>query len=250
MAGRVLLPLADRDFDPTEAAVPWRELRDAGHEVVVATEAGAVPACDPRALAGIVLGRFGASAHARALYAELERAPEFRAPARWADLEAERFDGLLLPGGHAPGMRRYLGSPMLQEKVAAFWRLGRPVGAICHGVLVLARARDEGGRSLIARRHTTCLPGYLERIARLGTFWLGDYARTYPTYVEDEVRGALDDPARQLERGPLIVARGTATRDRGAFVVVDGNYVSGRWLGDAYLFARTFRRLLEAGRPP
>lgn len=250
MAGRVLLPLADRDFDPTEAAVPWRELRDAGHEVVVATEAGAVPACDPRALAGIVFGRFGASAQARALYAELERAPEFRAPARWADLEPERFDGLLLPGGHAPGMRRYLGSPLLQEKVAAFWRLGRPVGAICHGVLVLARARDEGGRSLIARRHTTCLPGYLERIARLGTFWLGDYARTSPTYVEDEVRGALEDPARQLERGPLIVARGTATRDRGAFVVVDGNYVSGRWLGDAYLFARTFRRLLEAGPAP
>jgi hypothetical protein len=35
---RVLLPIPDRDFDVTEVAVPWRILRDAGHEVVFATE--------------------------------------------------------------------------------------------------------------------------------------------------------------------------------------------------------------------
>jgi putative intracellular protease/amidase len=42
---RVLLPLPDRDFDVTEVAVPWAILRDAGHQVVFATEkAGTVPA--------------------------------------------------------------------------------------------------------------------------------------------------------------------------------------------------------------
>jgi putative intracellular protease/amidase len=246
---RVLVPLPDRDFDPTEVAVPWRVLAESGHEVVFATERGAAAACDMRALHGVVLGRFGASAEAQAFYGELERAAAFRHPMRWADIDPERFDGLLLPGGHAPGMRQYLGSRLLQEKIAAFWRLHRPVGAICHGVLLLARARDEAGRSLLARRRTTCLPKYLERIARIGTFWLGDYARTYPLYVEDEVRAALDDPARQFRRGPRIVlSRGSATDDRAAFVVIDENYVSGRWLGDAYLFARSFRRLLE-GEP-
>ena len=144
-------------------------------------------------------------------------------------------------------MRQYLGSVPLQETVAAFWRLGRPVGAICHGVLVLARARDADGRSVLAGRRTTCLPKVMERIARAGTFWLGDYARTYPAYVEDEVRAALDDPAVQFARGPLVLlARGTASDDRAAFVVTDRNYVSARWLGDAYLFARTFRSLLDA----
>jgi hypothetical protein len=54
VARRVLLPLPDRDFDPTEAAVPWRELRDAGHQVVVATGAGAIPACEERP--GLVSG--------------------------------------------------------------------------------------------------------------------------------------------------------------------------------------------------
>ena len=38
---RVLIPLPDRDFDVTEVAVPWRVLRDAGHEVVFATERAA-----------------------------------------------------------------------------------------------------------------------------------------------------------------------------------------------------------------
>ena len=38
---RVLIPLPDRDFDVTEVAVPWRLLRDAGHEVVFATEQAA-----------------------------------------------------------------------------------------------------------------------------------------------------------------------------------------------------------------
>ena len=140
-------------------------------------------------------------------------------------------------------MKQYLGSSLLQEKVCAFWRTGRPVGAICHGVLVLARARDTAtGKSVLAGARTTCLPKYMERGAYLMTFWkLGRYYRTYPAYVEDEVRGALDQPKEQFERGPLVVSRrGTERDDVGAFIVEDGRYVSARWPGDAYLFARRF----------
>jgi hypothetical protein len=86
----------------------------------------------------------------------------------------------------------------------------------------------------------------MERSAYLATAWrLGRYYRTYPAYVEDEVRGSLDDPRHQFRRGPLTVSeRGTATDDSPAFVVQDGNYLSARWPGDAYLFARRFRDLL------
>ena len=82
----------------------------------------------------------------------------------------------------------------------------------------------------------------MERGAYLMTFWkLGRYYRTYPAYVEDEVRGALDQPKAQFERGPLVMSkRGTDTDDLGAFIVEDGRYVSARWPGDAYLFARRF----------
>jgi putative intracellular protease/amidase len=245
------MPLPDRDFDVTEVAVPWQILRAAGHQVVFATEkAGTTPACDPRLLTGVIFGQLGAAPEPKTFYAEMTRSPAFTAPLAWADADVTEYDGLLLPGGHAPGMRQYLGSPALREQVARFWASGRPVGAICHGVLVLARTQDATGRSVLAERRTTCLPKYMERTAYVGTAWrLGRYYRTYPDYVEDEVRAALDDPARQFVRGPVTLsARGTATDDSAAFVVQDGNYLSARWPGDAYLFGRRFGELLERGR--
>jgi putative intracellular protease/amidase len=240
---RVLMPLPDADFDPTETAVPWRMLTREGHEVVFATESGGAPPTADRRLLDGSLGKLGPVAEPRAWYDEMAKAPAFVAPRAWSAIVADEFDGLILPGGHAPGMRQYLGSSLLQEKVCAFWRTGRPVGAICHGVLVLARAHDpDTKKSVLAGARTTCLPKYMERGAYLMTFWrLGKYYRTYPEYVEDEVRGALDNPKGQFERGPLVVSkRGSERDDLGAFIVEDGRYVSARWPGDAYLFARRF----------
>jgi putative intracellular protease/amidase len=130
---RVLVPLPDRDFDVTEVAVPWRILRDAGHQVVFATErAGTVPAADPRLLTGVLFGQLGAAPEAKARYHELTEAPEFAATIGWADLDPAGFDGLLLPGGHAPGMRQYLGSAQLTEQVGRFWSLPRGARARAH----------------------------------------------------------------------------------------------------------------------
>ncbi len=244
---RVLIALPDHDFDVTEVSVPWRLLADAGHETVFATEHGGfAPQADRRLLDGVIFGLLGARDEPKAFYRQLAETAAFHRPLAWADLRPDDYDGLLLPGGHAPGMRQYLSSPVLGERVAQFWELGRPVGAICHGVLVLARTRDAGtGRSVIADRKTTCLPKYMERGAYYVTAWrLGRYYRTYPAYVEDEVTAALGDPS-QFVRGPLSQRRGTSTDHSAAFVVQDGNYLSARWPGDAYLFAERFRRLLE-----
>ena len=242
--GRVLIPLPDRDFDTTEVAVPWHWLRERGHEVVFATEDGALPQCDPKLLTGVIFGKLGADPEPIAFYRELEQSPEFRAPITWSAVEPAEFHGLVLAGGHAKGMRQYLAGELLQRKVAEFWGLERPVGAICHGVLVLARA------GVLAKSRTTCLPKHMERSAFLATAWrLGRYYRTYPEYVEDEVNAALDDPS-QFERGPRGIKRGTADDDTHAFVVEDGRYVSARWPGDAYLFARRFEALLTRAPAP
>ncbi|HUD15711.1 MAG TPA: type 1 glutamine amidotransferase domain-containing protein, partial [Acidimicrobiales bacterium] len=166
---RVLMPLPDRDFDTTEVAVPWRLLTESGHTVTFATEdGGPTPECDPRLLTGVIFGQLGAEPEPIEFYRAMAESAAFADPVSWRSTDVSTFDGLVLPGGHAPGMRQYLGSPELQRQVAAFWALGRPIGAICHGVLVLARATDPTtGRSVLAGRRTTCLPKYMERGAYL-----------------------------------------------------------------------------------
>ena len=189
----------------------------------------------------MIFGQLGAADAPKQQYAAMTGTPGFRAPLHWSAVSVAGYDALLLPGGHAPGMRQYLGSAELQRRVGEFWALDRPVGAICHGVLVLARTVDPATRvSVLSDRTTTCLPKYMERSAYVATAWkLGRYYRTYPAYVEDEVRAALADPATQFRRGPRTVGRrGTETDDTGTFVVEDGRYVSARWPGDAYAFAR------------
>jgi len=236
---KILFPLPDHDFDVTEVAVPWKLLREAGHDVVFATEAGATPACDPLLLTGVVFGKLGAHPEPIAFYRELERSPELASPRRWSDCRVDDYAALFLAGGHAPGMKQYLGSAVVQELAAGFFATPKPVAAICHGVLVAARSRVADGRSVLHGRRTTCLPKYMERSAYLATFWRrGRYYRTYPAYVEDEVTAALASP-NDFERGPRELSRrGTRDDDSPAFVVEDGAYVSARWPGDAYLIAR------------
>lgn len=237
----IAVPLPDRDFDVTEVSVPWKVLTRAGHQVSFLTEKGATPAADPLLLSGVLFGQLGAEPEPKAFYEELATTSAFRKPLAWLETELTSFDALLLPGGHAPGMRQYLGSEALQKQIAAFWKTERPVGAICHGVLVLARSRAEDGTPVLASSKTTCLPKYMERSAYFLTAWkLGKYYRTYSEYVEDEVRSALRSPD-QFVLGPrTLMSRGTDSNDAPAFVVEDGRYVSARWPGDAYLFAKRF----------
>src|SRR5262245_17235758 len=107
---KILMPLPDRDFDTTETAVPWKLLTRAGHQVVFATEKGQVAACDPLLLSGVIFGALGAEAEPKAFYAEMIASPEFQAPLEWGGLDMRQFDALFLPGGHAQGMKQYLGS--------------------------------------------------------------------------------------------------------------------------------------------
>jgi putative intracellular protease/amidase len=242
---RILAPVPDRDFDPTEIAIPWHALTRAGHEVVFASESGQqAPQADPLTLGGPLPKGLLISPEALERYRELEKDPAFQHPLRWEDIEPERYDALLLPGGHAPGMRPYLESPVLRTKLAEFWALGRPVGAICHGVLALARTQGPDGRSILFGRRTTALTKLMEFGAYAMTFLrLGKHYRTYGAYLEDEVRSLLSRPS-QFERGPLVLSG--KPRPEAGFVVEDGNYLSARFPGDAWVFAQRFLAKVEA----
>lgn len=246
---RILFPLPAREFDPTESSIPWRALVDAGHEPCFATPSGEVAEADPRILTGDGFGpwrRFlQARPHAREVYAQMQASDAYQSPQPYATLEPDAFDGVLLTGGHAPGMKPYLESEHVQTLVANYMVADKPVAAICHGVLIPARARAPNtGRSVLWGRKTTALTRAQELSAyNMTRLWLGTYYRTYEATVQDEVTAALASPD-DFEAGPFLMGReGPEQRDYG-FVVRDRNYLSARYYTDAYKFADAFVELL------
>ncbi|HSN01762.1 MAG TPA: type 1 glutamine amidotransferase domain-containing protein [Rudaea sp.] len=247
----VLMPLPNSDFDPTESGVPWLELVRRGHAVRFATPQGGVSRADPRMLDGTGLGPWKnllrADRNGRAAYSAMSADAAFLHPWSYQRAATEHIDGLILPGGHAPGMREYLESAPLRSLVAAAFARGIPVGAICHGVLVAARTQDGNGRSVLFGKTTTALTRLQELAAWTLTPWLGNYYRTYPTTVQAEVTATLADPSHFVT-GPPALLRDSPERPERGFVVRDGNYLSARWPGDAHRFATEFASLLETGR--
>lgn len=250
-AATIAIPIPDRDFDPTEAAVPWQILTRRGHRVIFATPEAKVASADPIMCTGhglgLLAGAMSANADGRAAYAALEHAAEFRQPISYAALRDAQIDALLLPGGHAKGMREYLESPILHELVATFIDSGKPTAAICHGVLLAARSRSaRTGRAVIADRRVTALPRWMELLAwNLTRLWMGDYYRTYPEPLETEVRRLLHAPA-QFQVGPHSLQRDSPHNLRSGFTVRDGNLLTARWPGDAHRFATEFAAMLES----
>ena len=245
MASRpVLITLPDRDFDPTEVAVPWQRLRDAGHDVIFATEHGAIGQVDPLLLTGVIFGKLGALPENVALFHTLEQDPSFRKPMKWSDVRPSEFALLHLPGGHAKGMKQYLESRLLQAIALGFVQQAKPVSAICHGVIVLARTLDpKTGKSVLHGKRVTALTKVLEGAAFAATFWkLGRYYRTYPEYVQDEVARSLGN-RKLFQRGPIFASYAKP------FWVEDEGLITARWPGDATGFADAIVRHLASAAP-
>ncbi|MBI3548712.1 MAG: DJ-1/PfpI family protein [Elusimicrobia bacterium] len=248
----VLIPLPAYGFDPTETAVPWKKLRQAGFKVVFATPKGSPGEADAIMVTGERLPpafkrTLMARADAVALYHQMRRSAEFNRPISYEQIDASKYDALMLTGGHEKGMRVYLESREVQRAVVAFFEANKPVGAICHGTLPAARARSpKTGQSVLYGRKTTGLTKAQEMSAYAMTaLALGDYYRTYDMALEDEVKAALASPADFLRGpGPVPVKRDSA-EDLSGFVVRDRNYVSARWPGDAYTFAAALVALIR-----
>lgn len=286
----ILMPLPHQDFDPTEVCITWRILCDAGHDVHFATPEGWPAEADPLMISGEGLDVWGcvpglkkikfvglllrAQASTRQAYAQIQVDPQFKRPMTYQQAMARDlvtpFDALVLPGGHAKGMRTYLESKVLQNLVVRFFEpqrssgLHRPVAAVCHGVLLAARSRHAvTGRSVLWGRKTTALTWKLEKSAWDLTrwwarFWDPTYYRTYTEAagepagywgVEAEVKRALvsdadfvdvpaDAPHHWRKTSGLCRDRDDDTR--AAWVVQDGPYLSARWPGDVHTLAHRF----------
>jgi putative intracellular protease/amidase len=234
----ILIPLPDHDFDPTETAFPWKICTARGWGVTFSTEHGRVAQADPNLLKGPVLGPLGAGAKAVAAYRQMTQDPAYQHPLPYAEVDPDRHHGIILPGGHASGMRQYWESPVLQEKVLHFFQQGKLLGAICHGIMVLARTIDpRTGRSVLYGHKLTAVPpsldrsGYLLNVRLLRRPYL-----TYPCTVDGEVRPCLERPEDLSYGRSLLVP----------YVVCDGDLITARYWLDAQLFSERFAEALEA----
>jgi len=287
---RILMPLPNVDFDPTEVCISWAYMYSCGYEVVFATESGERAYADPIMISGegldpwgfipglkklVIFGRLlRARKDGHDAYLALQRNDAFLNPLNYSQLKVDDFDGLLLAGGHAPGMRQYLENQELQSFIVDFFETDsidnthKPVGAVCHGVLMAARSTSEKtGRSVLYGRKTTALTwsqeGIAQKLTRVLRFWDPLYYRTYRESkgepkgywsVESEIRRALKDdedfvlvPSDAPDYGKKTngIARDTPEDSRPAWVVKNGNYVSARWPGDVHTFIREYIALFD-----
>ena len=111
MPAPILVPLPRTDFDPSEAAVPWRLLTEAGFDVRFATPDGKPASADPVMVTGQGLGPvknlLRADVIGRDAFARLMDDSAFNQPLAYREMRVNDFSGLHIPGGHAPGMKNF-----------------------------------------------------------------------------------------------------------------------------------------------
>ncbi|MFE5213873.1 MULTISPECIES: type 1 glutamine amidotransferase domain-containing protein [unclassified Streptomyces] len=207
MTGADRWTLADGTLHPTgfwaeEAVVPYRALKAAGHEVVVATPGGVVPPVDRASLAAEVNGgQEKADELARAL-AEMT---ELATPVKLAEVDLADFAAVFYPGGHGPMEDLAVDAESGRLLVAAL-DSGRPLGVVCHGpAALLAAVRADG---------TNAFAGY----------------RAAAFTNEEEIQGGLADRAAWLLQDRLTEAGVDvrAAEPWAPHVVVDRNLVTGQ----------------------
>ncbi len=121
LGGKTAAVLVERMYNELELWYPVYRLREAGFDVK---------------LVGPKAGESYASKHGLPARADVAA----------ADVKADDFDVVIVPGGYAPDYMRRV--PAMIRLVADAASLGKVVGAICHGPWMLCSARCIQGRNV------------------------------------------------------------------------------------------------------
>lgn len=202
------LTLRDGSEHPTgfwaeELVVAHRLLREAGHDVDVATPGGVAPTVDR---ASLTPEAAGGEERAEALRTYLQRIDaELAVPLVLGDVDGAGYDALVLPGGHGPMADLHHDADLGRLLVEAD-RAGRIIAPFCHGPAGLLSAVDADGAFAFAGRRLTVFTDE-EELA-------GGTGEQTPWFVESTLR----------ERG-AVVETGPAWASH---VLRDANLVSGQ----------------------
>ena len=137
--------LVAEGFEQVELTEPRKALDDAGARTMIVS-----PAVD----------------HVRGWH-HFEKADQFRVDVPLTSARAEEFDALLLPGGVVnPDQLRI--NPSAVDFVRAFFDVGKPVAAICHGPWTLIDAGAVRGRKM------TSWPSLKADLTNAGATWVDE----------------------------------------------------------------------------
>ncbi|WP_221074395.1 DJ-1/PfpI family protein [Agarivorans aestuarii] len=149
-----VLIIAGDFVEDYELMVPFQALQMVGHEVI---------ATCPEKRCGEQIKTAIHDFEGDQTYTE-KPGHNFTLNGNFADIDTEKFDALLLPGGRAPEYLR-LNAKVL-EIIQAFAAKQQPIAAICHGAQLLTAAGIASGR------HISAYPACAPEVTAAG----GDYA--------------------------------------------------------------------------
>ena len=132
-----------------EFAAPYYVLKDAGHEITLASPAGGKPPLDPKSdepdAQTAATERYKEDSEAQAQLASTEKL---------ADVDVASFDGVFYPGGHGPLWdlaESAVSKAVIEDTLAA----GKPVALVCHAPAVLKNVTAPNGDPIVKGRKVT-----------------------------------------------------------------------------------------------
>jgi len=197
-----------------EFAAPYYVLKDAGHEITLASPKGGQPPLDPKsdepASQTDATRRFKGDQEAQAQLASTERLDSVR---------SSDFDAVFYPGGHGPlwDLAEDPHSKALIEQALAD---GKPVALVCHAPAVLKNVTANDGSPLVAGKRVTGFTDEEEEAVGL--------TEVVPFLLEDVLKqlGAKFSKAEPFKphvvrEGLLITGQNPASSEPAAEAVLD-----------------------------
>lgn len=140
-SGCKVICLVDKEFEDLELWYPILRLKEEGVQVDIAGEKANAT----------YIGKYGVPAVSDLAFREVDN---------------ERYDGLLVPGGWAPDkLRRY---PEVLQLVKEMDKAGKPIGQICHAGWVLISA------DILKGKRVTSTPGIKDDMTNAGGIWIDE----------------------------------------------------------------------------
>ena len=132
-----------------EFAAPYYVLKDAGHDIVLASPKGGQPPLDPKS------NEPDAQTEATRRFKDDRAAQALLAATRTLDsIDPARFDAVFYPGGHGPlwDLAEDAKSAAIIEQTLA---AGKPVALVCHAPAVLKNVTAPDGQPLVRGKRVT-----------------------------------------------------------------------------------------------